>query len=175
MMRPFTPAGLRLPLAGLALVVAALSFGCCDCDELETVKSIEHVGTIAKVEKIEVVGTPEPTADHWIVIHDKVEAVTDEAGNSIGCEPAGPSDDAAFLPECLHAKLSDTVGIVNCSKTAVEVNHFSTLAAPNPIVLASGERDYFPMAKDGQSVLWEIKRVGGLPPDHGGPEMIVQP
>lgn len=174
MMHPFTPARLRLPLAGLALVVAALSFGCCDCEDLTNLQSIEHVGTIAKVEKIEVVGTAVPDADHWLVIHDKVEPVTNEQGDWIGCASEPKEDNVAYLPECLHVKQGDSIGFVNYSKTDVTIKHFLTIEAPNPFSLGSGETKTFPVIVSNKNVLVDIKSENETF-DHGGPEMIVQP
>jgi plastocyanin len=110
-------------------------------------------------------------ADHWVVIHDRVDVVATEGGDWTSCAPPPPGEKVAFLPGCLDVKKGQTIGFVNYSDTDVTVTHFQTLDAPNPFTLAKGEEKVFTVAAEGERVQLDIFSTES----HGGPNMIVRP
>ncbi len=106
-------------------------------------------------------------ADHWIVIHNKVAY----QGGSQTCEPPMPGDTIAFLPSCISVAKGDKIGFANYTEKTVEIYHFKSLKAPDPIKLGPGQTGVFKVDVQGQLVQFNIRTTA----DHGGPDMIVQP
>ena len=170
----------KLALVSVVALVIALGLGCCECDDddsasIENVQTIENVVTIKNVENIENLGGPiSGKADAWLVLHDKNKVTVDADGNIVGCELESALETVAYLPECLHVEEGETLGFINFSGTDVIINHDSTLNAPNPFSLASGEEALFQVSVRDRAVDLEITSDAG-PGDHGGPDMIVAP
>lgn len=110
-------------------------------------------------------------ADHWVVIHDRVDVVATEGGDWTGCAPPPPGEKVTFLPGCLDVTKGQTIGFVNYTKTDMTITHFQTLDAPNPFILAAGKEKVFTVSAEGDQVQLDIKSTKS----HGGPNMIVRP
>ncbi len=157
-MKRISLAKARFWLICAVCVFAIGTLGCCDCGE--NCCNCENCGT-----------GEELVADHWLVIHDKVD-VQGDPWNACVSTPA--DDNIAYLPECLDVQIGETVGFANYSNTDVTINHFQILDAPtNPFDLASGEKVVFKVKVQGMRQLFFIQSAS--PFDHGGPGMIVRP
>jgi hypothetical protein len=110
-------------------------------------------------------------ADHWIIIHDKVEFTGGTDGQSDTCLPPETGDIIAYLPACLTVKQGDKIGFFNYSKNKITVEHFNSLDAPSTFEVAPHESKVFKVIVQGTLVQINFKTTI----DHGGPNMIIEP
>jgi hypothetical protein len=139
------------------VLIAVVGVGCCDCD------CGGDGGNGGSSQ-----------ADHWLVIHDKVQTVSADGGPWSACIPELDDDNLDYLPKCMDVDKGETIGFANYSDTDVEIRHFNSLDAPSdPFILVKGDSTVFTVTVEGQRPQFEIKSDSSM--DHGGPEMIIRP
>lgn len=110
-------------------------------------------------------------ADHWIVIHDRVEFTGGTGGGPNICEPPAIGQNITYLPVCLKVEKDQKIGFYNFTKEKITVEHFNSLNAPTTFDVEPGKTKIFKVVVQGTLVQFNFKTTL----DHGGPEMIVEP